>query len=209
MQIAVTACRLCQKYQGKDFRKEAKDRRAEVQQVIAGRQQIEQAEETVKFNPDNGEANLLLGRWYCLSEKDWQRGLSHLAKGSDVELKRLASLEITPPPADAERQVALGDTWWNAGQSRGGDDSVLCLSRAAYWYRQAIAKTPFGLMKIRMEKRLAEIASPQPSLAVVQFTRHANVSPLALMDRLDVWTMRGVWTAKRYLFNLQSDRQCR
>ena len=130
LQLADATCRLCQKLQGKEFRKEAQDRRTEVE-AIARQVQIQQARQTVKLDPSNGEANLLLGHWYCLSEQDWRQGLSCLAKGSDAELKALAVEELNSPPAEPQQQVKLGDAWWDsAHRARAKTIACVCCPRA-------------------------------------------------------------------------------
>ena len=110
------------------------------------------AEETLKTDPDDGPANLLLGRWYCTSEKDWPRGLKCLVKAADPQLHELAQRDVASLPTDAEQQAKLGDAWWDLAQSRAGQDRTLCLARAGFWYQKAAARMPAGLLRIRTEK---------------------------------------------------------
>ena len=150
---------LCQTAQGKEYRREAIERRAGVQKAAERRQQVQAAEETLQKDPDDGPANLLLGRWYCTAEKDWTRGIRSLAKAADAELQAVARRDTASSPRDAEQQAKLGDTWWDLAQSRAGEDRGLCLSRAGFWYQKAVNGMPAGLLRMRTEKRLADIRS--------------------------------------------------
>jgi hypothetical protein len=157
LELADLVCKSCQGLQGKEYRSEAAQHRAEVQKAAEEHQQIQTAKETLKTDPDNASANLLLGRWYCASEKDWTHGLQCLAKAADRQLREIAEQDLAASPADGEKQAKLGDSWWDLAQSRVGQDRTLCLQRAGFWYSRAMPKMPAGLLRIRTEKRLADI----------------------------------------------------
>jgi tetratricopeptide (TPR) repeat protein len=154
--LANLAYQLCQTAQGKEYRKEAIERRAEVQAAAARHEQIEAAKKALKNDPDNGPANLLLGRWYCTEQRDWPHGIECLAKAADGGLRQVAQKDGASP-ADVEEQAKLGDAWWDLAQSRSAQDRAVCLSRAGFWYQKAAPRMPAGLLRVRTEKRLGEI----------------------------------------------------
>ncbi len=156
LDLADLACKYCQGVQGKEYRNEAAQCRAEVQKAAEEHRQIEAARETLKTDPDNGPANLLLGRSYCTAEKDWTHGLQCLVKAADRQLREIAERDLAASPGDAEQQAKLGDGWWDLAQTRAGQDRTLCLLRAGFWYQKAMAKMPSGLLRIRTEKRIAD-----------------------------------------------------
>jgi hypothetical protein len=155
--LANLAYQLCQTGQGKEYRKEAIERRAEVQAAAARHEQIEAAKKTLKNDPDNGPANLILGRRYCTERRDWPHGIECLAKAADAGLRQIARKDIAQSPADGEEQAKLGDAWWDLGQSRSGQDRAVCISRAGFWYQKAVPRMPAGLLRVRTEKRLGDI----------------------------------------------------
>ena len=48
------------------------------------------ADEKLKTNPDDPQANLALGRYRCFAKGDWEAGLPLLAKSGDAALASLA-----------------------------------------------------------------------------------------------------------------------
>lgn len=107
--------------------------------------------------PDEPAANLLLGKFYCFTRRDWPRGLSHLAKGSDAPLAALAKQELANPQTHAS-QMQLADGWWDLGQPLTGTHKAAVLLHAGTWYEQAAAEAS-GVARIRIEKRLDEVQS--------------------------------------------------
>jgi hypothetical protein len=157
LELLGTAERLCQKVQGRPYRKRVHDRRTQVQELLTQWDEVQEAQATLKANPADAAAHLVLGRWYCLAKADWPRGLAHLAKGSDPTLRALAEEELVSPPKEPEGQVKLADAWWEQAQGAQGESRKGFLRRAGYWYNQAQPGLT-GLTKTRVEKRLTEIA---------------------------------------------------
>ena len=152
-----TAERLCQKPPGRSHRKRIHDRREQVQHLLDQWHEVQQAQATLKANPVDAAAHLVLGRWHCLAKEDWPQGFFHLAKGSDPALKALAEEELVSSPKEPEGQVKLADAWWEQAQRAPGESRRGLFGRAHHWYEQALPGLA-GLTKTRVEKRLAEIA---------------------------------------------------
>ena len=179
LELATTALRVCQKTQGAPFRKSLIESRKEIQALKKQSEQIAQALEAVQANPQDADANLIAGRWFCFTKGDWANGLPYLAKGSDEGLKTLAVQETGSPPSEAEQQVKLANAWWDAGQEAKGKARAAILLHSGMWYQQAQPNLAAGLGKAQVEKRLKEIAAlgreipappgKQPPLAVAPF----------------------------------------
>jgi hypothetical protein len=136
------------------------------------REAVLKASETLKTAPNDPAANLAVGKYECFQKGDWQHGLAALALGDDPELKSLAKKD-TEGPASADEQASLGDDWWNLADKQGPGAKKQIQARARYWYEKALPELS-GLVKAKVEKRLAEASSakppasrPEPSQAAV------------------------------------------
>ena len=118
----------------------------------------------LKANVDDPNANLVVGKYYCLGKGDWARGLPMLEKCSDPVLKSAAQLDLRKPAESAER-AKVGDAWYAAGKSDKSLENFF--SRAHHWYTLALAKSG-GLAKLKIEARIKETAkiaqgAPKPA----------------------------------------------
>jgi formylglycine-generating enzyme required for sulfatase activity len=149
----------------------------EVAEAGKGYAAFQQARAKLEEQPTDPEANLAVGRYLCLSKGDWEKGIPMLALGSDPALKALAvrELEKTESP---NAQVALADAWWDLAQGKTGPERESLLLRAGYWYQEAEASLTSELAKVKIRKRLEEIAklgrpiqeaSSGPPLAIAPF----------------------------------------
>lgn len=110
--------------------------------------------ETLAANPDDGPANLLVGRFQCLIKGNWRVGLPLLAKASDPALQALAAKELAAP-ADGPGQLAVGDGWWDLSEKEPAPSKDLLKDHAVVWYEKSVSKLN-GLAKTKIEKRLSE-----------------------------------------------------
>ncbi|HEX4132145.1 MAG TPA: protein kinase, partial [Pirellulales bacterium] len=127
--------------------------------------EMQQARATFEKSADDPMANLVLGRWLCFMQGDWDRGLAHLAKSDDAVLKELAASSLSAP-GEPDGLVALGDAWWDAGDKAKAKDKEDLRAGAAHWYMLAVDDLT-GLAKTRVERRLAELGGVK-SLSVKQ-----------------------------------------
>jgi len=100
-------------------------------------------------------ANLAAGRFYCFIKGDWDKGLPMLALGSDVGLKALAAKELAGVSGTGG-QVALGDAWWDVGETEKGMERDRIREHGARWYDEAISSLG-GLARAKAEKRLKDV----------------------------------------------------
>lgn len=144
--------------------KQFADQRVELEKLAAARQ-------TLAANPDDSEANLLLGRQLAFVRGDWERGLPHLTKVADAALKAAAQVDLQGAK-EAPAQVTVADGWWNLATPEHKDKAAL-RQRAAHWYMQAMPNLT-GLEKTKVEKRLDEMSGAAtgqgPQLAMAPFS---------------------------------------
>jgi hypothetical protein len=125
-------------------------------QLFAG---FQEAGRILAKTPDDAEANLIQGRYYCLVKDDWHRGSGLLAKGSDARLRELADAE-SRAPTSPEAMLALADGWYDARNVAAAAFRDQYRDRAAHWYRRAVDGLS-GLTKTRVQKRLLDIKARQ------------------------------------------------
>ncbi|MCH7729376.1 MAG: hypothetical protein IH991_23305, partial [Planctomycetes bacterium] len=114
------------------FRKQMNDQRKQVGELVSQLKKVRDAQALLRTNPDDPNANLLVGKWHCFEKNDWEAGLPHLAKSNDTLLSSLAKRETTSPPETATDQIALADAWWNAAEKAARDLKVGLQVRAGY-----------------------------------------------------------------------------
>ena len=100
-------------------RDEVQRRIKEIESARKTAEQLGPALEKLKTSPNDPAANLAVGENLCFVQNNWVEGLPHLAKGSDAELKSLASRDQAAPVSPAE-MTALGNDWWDAAAKREG-----------------------------------------------------------------------------------------
>lgn len=192
----------CSRSPGKPFRKQAYDRRAEVQRVIQEHGRFLAALETLQANSDDADAATVAGLWLCVKRGDWEQGLPHLAKGADAAVKTVAEQDLRSAPAGPEEQVALGDQWWDLAQSAKGSLRDAWLMRAGHWYRLAEADASSAVLKDKIGQRLAVTDKIRPPTGAKPLGQRKPGEPLRPNEWIDVlsWIAperdgnEGAWT---------------
>ena len=106
--------------------------------------------------PADPDANLAVGRFYCLVKRDWTAGLPMLALANGSPWKPLAAREL----AGGAPAIELADGWWELAQREEEPAKRQFQIHAAGWYRQALS-TLDAAAKARAQNRIAE-APPEP-----------------------------------------------
>jgi hypothetical protein len=106
--------------------------------------------------PDDPQARPIVGRYCCLIEDDWLRGLP-LLKGDDEAIEAAIEAELTRTPASPADMVALGDRWHDAVQGVKESNRHLARVRARYWYERALPEL-IGSVRGTVERRLTELS---------------------------------------------------
>jgi hypothetical protein len=142
---------------------------------------VKAAEQKLAKQPDDPEANLLVGRFNCIAKGDWEHGLPLLAKGSDAALKVLAARELAKPAA-AEEQFAVAGAWWDVGEKEKAGGRQRCRAHASAWYQKSLPGLS-GLHQALAEKRIEQAEA------------NGNAGEAAALSRmlgdLNEWTVKG------------------
>lgn len=115
----------------RDFELRVHAARREYETIVA-------AANKLRSNPDDPQANLLVGRYVCFVQGHWEEGLPMLARGSDPNLKDLASKDVDGPETP-EAMADLADEYWDLPDTKQTPQRA-SHERAAHWYEQAVAR---------------------------------------------------------------------
>jgi hypothetical protein len=145
------------------LRKQIAERRREILLLQTASAGAIEAETVLEKDADNPDANLTMGRWYCLYKSDWDRGLPLFAKGPDGPFKSLAKQELAVN-LELNYQLQLADGWWDQAQKVNGLPRDSARLHSAEIYRLMLPNLQPSLKKTTIEKRLAESDSIQPHI---------------------------------------------
>jgi WD40 repeat protein len=113
-------------------------------------------------NADDVAANREMGIYFCLVKGNWDKGLPMLVKGNDKDYLALARRDLANPKETLE-QLDIGDEYYNLAQSEKALTHRNLLKRAYYWYVKCLPNLAGGLNKLRVEKRVDQIATLNPT----------------------------------------------
>jgi len=116
---------------------------------------VQEALKTLKSKPDDADACLTAGKYYCFQKGDWAKGLELLSKCSDLKFKAAAIRDLANP-ADAADVVQLADDWYEVLGSLTGYAKRAVQFRTRALYGKAIPDLA-GLSRTKAEKRLDEL----------------------------------------------------
>ncbi len=142
---------------------QTKLREAETMRVEA--EKVKDHIATLKTNPDDPDANLAVGRFYCLIKQDWEAGIEYLAKGSNEQLKLAAKNDQAAGGGSEDDRAKAGDSWYELSRTADPSGKFAMQLRAHFWYTGAAAGLT-GLEKVKLEKRLAELQATLDARAV-------------------------------------------
>ena len=120
---------------------------------------------TLKANPTDPEAKLVVGKYRCFQQDDWDKGLPMLVQGSDAALKDLAVRDLRRPMKPGE-QEKLADGWRDLAGDVAGLVWKGAQRRAVYWYRQAVPHLAEPA-KAGVETRLKRLEDRPPDFEVL------------------------------------------
>jgi hypothetical protein len=124
-------------------------------------------------SPDDADANLALGKFYCLDKGDWDRGLPLLARAGDPQWKDLARKDLALPP-DPAGQAGLADGYAALAKEESPPRKLRILRRAWAWYEQAAASLP-AASRADVVKKIGDIQKTVPiAPATILFAAYGN-----------------------------------
>jgi hypothetical protein len=109
--------------------------------------------DVLRDNPQDTNAHSMVGKYRCFVQGRWDHGLTLLARGSRVELRTVAALDLKTPRTGTP-ETAIADAWWEYAQTAPDDEKWGVQVRARYWYARCLPGLT-GLDKVRAESRLA------------------------------------------------------
>lgn len=127
----------------------------EVEGAVEAHRAFQGALATLRQNPNDAEANLKAGSYYCFHKQDWTKGIPFLARGNEPVLKAIAEDELKGADSP-DRMADIADRWYEFVSQVPGTDKQAVLDRATHWYEKALPRLS-GLTKQKVEKRLEEI----------------------------------------------------
>jgi hypothetical protein len=152
------------------------DRQKDIQQWQAIKKVLDEAKlafgpvtaarSTLETDPANAQAHTVVGKYLCFYQRDWERGLVHLANGGDIKLKVLAQIDQNHPSV-ASQQSDLGDQWYDIAEDAKPWAKQSIQLRAAHWYQASLGGLPAGLNRARVQKRIKEISELTGEKALV------------------------------------------
>ena len=154
---------LLRRAENEELAAEVQRRKRELRDLQAEYKRLPQVMITLKKDPGDPAANLTLGKYLSLVLGDWERGLRHLAQGSDAVLRAIALRDVQSQIAaqrpGADDMAALADEWWTLGEKERGRSQSQLRARAGYWYERALPDLE-GLKRTLAEKRLEALDPP-------------------------------------------------
>ena len=136
---------------------------------------IADAQKTLESMPTDGPANLVVGRFLCFVQRDWETGLPRLALGNDAELQAAAEKDSKAAAGTSREKMTAAETWDKIGAAAEPLLKTNIQSRALRWYRDGAADAT-GLAKARAENRIKELAKNEPP-----------AGPLLITESFSIW----------------------
>lgn len=160
-----------------ELSKSARELRDEINHAKKALNDAQQAQTQLASDADNGDLNLRWGRFVCFHQRNWEKGLPYLAKGSNQILASAAKLDLAQPP-EPEKQAAVGQAWVDALKAVEANEKNAVLLRAHEWSRKAEPQLK-GLAKAEVEKRIKELETDLPHRHRAAIAKNAKPSTSA------------------------------
>jgi formylglycine-generating enzyme required for sulfatase activity len=151
-ELALTAARVSKDL---DLLKVANERVREVNSAAAAYLEVKEAQAALAQAPSDPAGNLTVGRFYCMTKCQWDKGLPMLALGGDEALKDMAQKELAKPN-ETGKQVELGNAWCKLAERYPPAAQRSVREHAVEWCQKAAANLA-GLEKEKLEKHVAEL----------------------------------------------------
>lgn len=124
---------------------------------------VKNARKVLEEKPTDPAANAAVGRFVCVSQGQWEKGLQMVVLGNEAPLKAAAEIELAVP-ADPKAQAALGDTWWTlADKERAPEAKRRIQAHAAFWYEKSLpGLTGLAVAGVEAKLRLTNLVVFHP-----------------------------------------------
>ena len=157
-----------------DLVKSAETMQAELAPMLKEYEKIKPFLTKLKSNPDDAEANLRVGKFWCFQKQKWSQGLPYLAKGSDAKLQVLARDELKGAKTGSE-QLQLGSAWVKLAEEYKDNDRLKLLKRG-YRLLQRARLQLSGPERTKAEEQLKSLVKTiPPEMQSANITEEAMV----------------------------------
>jgi hypothetical protein len=171
-----------------------------VTQLQSEWERVQSFADALKADPRNAEANLEIGRFYCLIAGQRERGWPLLALGSDPSLSQLAEAELKGTD-DPNAQATLGALWLTVSGKVPASMRSAARSRAKAWFWRAMNQSS-GAERTALERKASKIITPKAELRI-SFRESGEAQLILTRDQLQ-WKQVSGTPPDRVLVNLQS-----
>lgn len=128
---------------------------------LPSEEDVLKAEKKLLTDPDDPDANTIIGKQLAFALGDYQAAMPYLAKSSNKTLKTLAEHELDPSYTDtAVKKVGMGDDWVTAAKKFQALYRIF-YDRASKWYSQAWPNLE-GIWKDKLRERGRQLATSKP-----------------------------------------------
>ena len=155
--VALRAAQKCRDDAGADLLARRGEQIARMAEAFDG---IRSMRDALGRDPGHAAANLAVGKFYCFTKREWDRGLPMLARGNDTGLKTVAEMDLAAPTASRQR-LDVADHWWQLAEDREAALQESLRARAVRWYQQAMPDLT-GPSRARVQRRLGALANATP-----------------------------------------------
>lgn len=116
---------------------------------------VKGARKVLEEKPADPAANAAVGRFTCIAQGQWEKGLLMVVLGNEAAFKAAAETELAGP-SDAKAQAALGDVWWAfAEKERAPEAKRRVQAHAVTWYARSLGELS-GLAQAGVEAKLRQ-----------------------------------------------------
>lgn len=151
--LCLAAQELAKKTKNAELTKRWTQRRKQVALATQAFAALKDQFATLEQQPADPIANLAVGRFRCLQQGDWKRGLAMLALGNDDKLAPLAARELM----SATGPAALARDWYELAKTLKDEERSAAEAHSAECYRQALPQAT-GLERTQVQTRIKELA---------------------------------------------------
>ena len=157
-ELANNAARVAKKAKNTSLVTGAAEKKKEAADAINALKNVSASMDKLKTNPDDPDANSVVGKYICLTKGDWDKGLPILAKGSDKDYQEAAELELST--RDTTSKMKSADKWWDmADKEKLKTAKEAVMSHAVTLYKKVFPELG-GIEKVKVEKRMEAFRMP-------------------------------------------------
>lgn len=180
-------------------------RLAGFRELLAEYAAVQPVREKLRDHPEDADANLILGKFYCLSKGDFRRGLPFLAQGADSNLASLAAKELAASGEPA-RQIEAADGWWELSKTLSGVAKAHAAAHATGLY-QAAVRNFAGITLLRIQSRLGN-AKEAPVSFLPNKPGEKTINLLTMVDP-EKDAVEGKWKLEHSVLSCAAERHAR